>query len=101
MNPESWQRVDELFHAALDRDPGKRAAFLSQACAGDDFLLQEVQSLIRSHEKSDGFIETPAADIAADLLSDAHAQLTSGQSVGPYQIVSLLGSGGMGEVYLA
>jgi serine/threonine protein kinase/Flp pilus assembly protein TadD len=101
MDSERWQQIDQLFHSALEREPAERAAFLAQTCAGDDSLRKEVQSLIESHELSDSFIETPAADLAAELLASGAARLTAGQSVGPYQIVSLLGEGGMGEVYLA
>jgi serine/threonine protein kinase/Flp pilus assembly protein TadD len=101
MNPERWQQIDQLFHSALERDSSERAAFLSQVCGGDDSLRSEVESLLKSHEQSDSFIEAPAADIAAELLTGRETQLTAGQSVGPYKIVSLLGEGGMGEVYLA
>jgi serine/threonine protein kinase/Tol biopolymer transport system component len=101
MNSELWQQIDQLFHSALERESGERAAFLAQACNGDESLRQEVESLIESHEQLDSFIEAPAADIAAELLAGREAQLAAGHSVGPYQIVSLLGEGGMGQVYLA
>src|SRR5215212_1311390 len=96
-----WEQIDQLFHSALERETGERAAFLTQACNGDESLRYEVQSLIRSHEQSENFIETPAGDIAAELLSGRAARLRAGQYVGHYQIVSPLGEGGMGEVYLA
>jgi len=101
MTPERWQQIDQLFHSALERDSGERAAFLAQACNGDESLRQEVESLIGSHEQSESFIEAPASDIAAELLAVSEARLTAGESVAHYQIVSLLGEGGMGEVYLA
>lgn len=64
MNSERWQRIDQLFHSALEREPGARAAFLTQACMGDEALRREVESLLGSHEQSDSFIEAPAADLA-------------------------------------
>ncbi len=101
MQPERWQQIDQLFHLALERDPSERAAFLAEACDGDASLRDEVESLLESHEQSNDFIEAPAADIAAELFVEREDRLTAGQSVGPYQVVSLLGEGGMGEVYLA
>jgi serine/threonine protein kinase/TolB-like protein/Flp pilus assembly protein TadD len=101
MNPERWQQVDRLFHSALECAPSARAAFLEQACTGDEALRREVESLVESHEQPDSFIESPAADLAAELLAGTEEVLAAGQAVGPYKIVSLLGEGGMGEVYLA
>ncbi|MEP6922214.1 MAG: WD40 repeat domain-containing serine/threonine protein kinase [bacterium] len=101
MQIERWQQIDQLFHLALEREPAERALFLEQACSGDESLRSEVAALISSHEEGESFIETPAADLAAALLSKNHAGLEAGQSVGHYEIAGVLGMGGMGEVYLA
>ena len=100
MRADEWQRINDLFHAALERDPGERAAFLAQACAADEGLRLEVESLLASHDPSDSFIESLAPDLAAGLLAESHARLATGQSVGNYRVMALLGAGGMGEVYL-
>jgi eukaryotic-like serine/threonine-protein kinase len=100
MTPERWRRVDELFHSALERDGAGRAAFLAEACAGDEALQREVERLIAAHEKDGSFIDSPAyAD--TKLLVDNVAVLTAGQRLGPYKVISPIGSGGMGEVHLA
>jgi eukaryotic-like serine/threonine-protein kinase len=101
MNTERWQKIDQMFHAALEREALERSAFLLQACAGDDALLREVQSLVNSHEKSDSFIETPAGDLAADWVGRDQNAFAAGQQIENYRIVRELGSGGMGQVYLA
>jgi eukaryotic-like serine/threonine-protein kinase len=101
MTPERWQQVNELFHSALEREPAQRAAFLDQACADDQELRKEVESLIGSNENTDSFIDAPAFEADAPLLAEDKTDLAAGQHVGHYKIISLLGSGGMGEVYLA
>jgi hypothetical protein len=100
MTPERWRRVDELFHSALEREPAERATFLAEACAGDEVLRREVEKLIAAHEQDGSFIE-PSGYADTDLLIDDHTVLTAGQRLGHYQVISHIGSGGMGEVYVA
>jgi serine/threonine protein kinase/Tol biopolymer transport system component len=101
MTPERWQKVKEVFQAALDRAPVDRPAFLTSACGSDESLLREVESLLASHEKDGSFIDSPAYQLAAEMLVDEQAGLKPGQSIGSYEIVSFISRGGMGEVYLA
>jgi serine/threonine protein kinase len=95
MSPERWQRVKEIFQTAIERPPDARAAFLAGVCGADEPLRQEVQSLIAAYEKDGSFIDSPAYETAA-----SDQELTSGQKLGHYEILSTLGHGGMGEVYL-
>jgi|GEM_PF-81036 len=101
MNPEHYRHIGELYHAALELEPGERAAFLNQACAGDAALRSEVESLIASHEQAADSMAAPVLEMAAELLARGNHQPVIGQMLGHYQILSLLGAGGMGEVYLA
>src|SRR2546426_2632063 len=101
MTPERWQKVKEIFHSALERAPGERSAFLSDACGQDEELRKEVESLIASHERSGEFIDSPAYEAAAELIVHDKAQLRPGQSIGSFEIISFISRGGMGEVYLA
>src|SRR5262245_19259454 len=101
MKPERWRQIDQLLEAALERQPEERAAFLADACAGDDSLRLEVESLLRTDEAADSFIEKPAVALVADVIAEQQVQAMAGQRIGHYKILSLLGAGGMGEVYLA
>ncbi|MEN3326977.1 MAG: eukaryotic-like serine/threonine-protein kinase [Acidobacteriota bacterium] len=93
---ESWQRVKEIFDGALERQGDERATFLDRACDGDAEVREEVESLLRSYEVAGSFMESPAVAHA-----DLEQKLTPGQRIRHYQIVNLIGEGGMGEVYLA
>ena len=101
MRPEQWHKVKEVFEAALEHAPSERSAFLGQACAGDDVLRTEVKSLLSSYEQESGFMETPAAALAAQSLVKEESAVLVGQQLGHYQIIRELGRGGMGVVYLA
>lgn len=102
MKPERWQQVEQLYHAALQRDENERAAFLADACKGDDALRREVESLLAYEDQAEHFIESPAIDVAAKMMADDQsAAVAMGQQINHYKIVGPLGAGGMGEVYLA
>jgi eukaryotic-like serine/threonine-protein kinase len=98
MDSERWKQIDEIFHAALDREPSARAAFLAEACKQDESLRAEIEALIVSHEKESSLFETPPSDLAAEFLADKG---NNKGTIAHYQILKKIGSGGMGEVYLA
>jgi serine/threonine protein kinase/Tol biopolymer transport system component len=101
MTPERWQQIKEVFSSALELAGPERSRFLGEACAGDGALRSEVESLLSSHEKEGGFIDAPAYEVAAGVLANKSSSIVSGQTLGSYRILSILGRGGMGEVYLA
>jgi non-specific serine/threonine protein kinase/serine/threonine-protein kinase len=101
MISDRWQQIKTVFHAALEREPGEREAFLDQACHDDVELRREVESLLASHDEASGFIEMPALAVAPTLLTASQPQSADSRRIGPYQIIREIGRGGMGSVYLA
>src|SRR5215510_2400158 len=100
MTPERWQLIDKLFEQALEKEPDRRGPFLDEACAGDEELRREVESLLGYESRGQQLLEKPAMQVMAGRLAGESPSLV-GQQLGPYQILSLLGAGGMGEVYKA
>jgi eukaryotic-like serine/threonine-protein kinase len=101
MKPEQWEKVEQIYHSALQCAPDERAAFLDRACSGDQRLRHEVDSLLAHDEAAQNFI-TPSQDlIAAGLLAAMPAHSLIGTNLSHYQILAPLGRGGMGEVFLA
>ena len=102
MKAERWQQINDLFQSATRTPPEERTAFLDEACHGDKDLRRQVESLLASYERAENFIESPAFAVAPELLTnDDKAGALVGESIGHYRIESLIGVGGMGEVYLA
>ncbi len=97
MNADRFRLVENLYHAAAEREPGQRSAFLAEACADDEELRREVESLLEQRERS-AMLERPPAGLLED---GAVGMLAAGMQLGPYKILSQIGAGGMGEVYRA
>ncbi len=98
---EQWQKIETLYYEALERAPTERPAFLKRECGDNATLRKEVESLISSHELSDEFLEGSGFELGLRILARPQSALEAGQKFGHYTIISLVGLGGMGEVYLA
>src|SRR5215470_6132988 len=101
MKPERWHKIEKLYHSALEREADQRTAFLAAACADDDSLRREVESLLAHQSKAENLMETPVMEIAAKALAGDQNGSMAEQSLGSYQILSRLGANGIGEVYQA
>jgi tetratricopeptide (TPR) repeat protein len=101
IGPARLQTVERIFHEALERGSGPLAAFLEEACAGDESLRREVEALLVSHRQAEGFIEKPVVTLDARIFEDVQANTLIGQTIGQYRISKQIGAGGMGTVYLA
>src|SRR5262245_31130193 len=112
MDANCWEQIKEVYDRALDLGRDEREGFLLEACAGDADLRREVESLLAAHEDAGTFLQSPAVKVAAAQIvaddftstvivrSPATPQLI-GRELANYRVISMLGKGGMGEVYLA
>src|SRR5438105_6429607 len=101
MTPARLQTIEEIFYAALDQAPDDVARFLETACEGDELLRRKVEALLASRQRVGSFIETSAFGIATRIIENGQADLLVDRTIGHYKISKRIGSGGMGEVYLA
>jgi serine/threonine protein kinase len=100
MESERWQKIKQLYEAALKYPPDERERFLNENCGGDEGVRLEVESLL-SFGDATSFMEKPAIAEVADVIVNKRERLAAGQNLNHYKIVKQLGAGGMGEVYLA
>jgi eukaryotic-like serine/threonine-protein kinase len=101
MNSERFQQIEQIYHAALELEPDERERYLASVCGQDIELKREVESLLASLAEAENFIETPPDHLAAAMIAERHGKSMIGRMLSDYRIDSLIGAGGMGEVYRA
>src|SRR5258705_293480 len=101
MNPERWEQVSRILETALERKPEQLATYLDEVCANDVELRREVESLLVASAQAGSLLDSPAMAMAAPLFVNDSVKTVLDQSIGRYKIIATLGTGGMGEVYLA
>jgi eukaryotic-like serine/threonine-protein kinase len=99
--PAPLKRIEEIFCAALDQEPDQVGAFLDKACEGDDVLRRKIETLLASRQRAASFIETSAVSLATRIIQNGQADSLVGRTIGHYKISKRIGTGGMGDVYLA
>src|SRR5262245_43365063 len=104
MTFERWKKLETLFNEALELEGEARSAYLAQACGDDGRLREEAESLIAAHEMEGSFIDSIDSPILAEiagLTGASRIETSVGRRIGPYQVISKIARGGMGEVFLA
>src|SRR5437773_5282654 len=101
MTPARLQTIEEIYRLALDQEPDQIGAFLDTACEGDEPLRRKVEALLASRQRADSFIETSAVGLATRIIQNGQPDLLVGRTIGHYKLSKRIGTGGMGEVYLA
>lgn len=100
MNPERWEKLNELFHRAIQQPQDARRRFLDTACAADTTLRIDVERLVQAHERAEGFLTTSSlAEALQQPGLDLHALV--GRTIGGYEVLAHIGTGGMGDVFVA
>src|SRR6266850_6411316 len=101
MEPERWQQVEDIFHHAVRFGGEERGHYLAEVCAHDTWLRAEVESLINSYEEDRTFLDRPVFEEGLKALARQTTNMVAGNKFSTYTILSALGHGGMGYVYLA